>query len=68
MSADRKCLRNMIRVQAARAGLKPSKAVARLFDQHQVKKYGEPRRRINQAKGTHPRRTWKQRIAELELA
>ena len=68
MGADRKCFRNMIRILAKRAGLKPSKAVALEFDKHQVEKYGKPRRRINQAKGTHPRRKWKSRIADLGLA
>lgn len=60
---DRKCRRNMLRVQAEKLGVKPSKYVAREFDKGQVKKYGRIRRLINQAKGTHPRRTWKQRIA-----
>ena len=68
MGADRKSRRHMIRVAAARSGLKPSKAVRRLFDEYQVGKYGENRRRINQAKGTHPRRTWKLRIASLGLS
>jgi hypothetical protein len=60
---DRKCRRNMLRAQAERLGVKPSKYVAREFDKYQVKKYGHTRRLINQAKGTHPRRTWKPRIA-----
>lgn len=61
--SDRKCRRNMLRAQAERLGVKPSKYVAREFDKGQVKKYGRERRLINQAKGTHPRRTWKSRIA-----
>lgn len=61
---DRKCRRNMLRAQAEKLGVKPSKHVAREFDKQQVKKYGKTRRIINQAKGTHLRRTWKQRIAD----
>lgn len=62
---SRQCRRNELRAQAKRLGVKPSKFVASEFDKDQVKKYGEERRRINQAKGTHKRRTWKQRIAAL---
>ncbi len=62
---NRQCRRNMLRAQAERLGVKPSKYVAKEFDKAQVKKHGETRRRINQAKGTHPRRTWKQRIADV---
>ena len=61
----RKFIRNMLRSQAERLGVKPSKYVAREFDKYAVKKYGETRRRINQAKGTHKRRTWGTRIASV---
>lgn len=62
---DRQCQRNALRAKAERLGVKPSKYVAREFDKAQVKKYGETRRRINQAKATHTRKTWKQRIADV---
>lgn len=62
---DRQCQRNALRAKAERLGVKPSKYIAREFDKALVKKYGETRRRINQAKGTHTRRTWKQRIADV---
>lgn len=60
---DRQCRRNALRVEAERMGTKPSKYVRRMFDKQQVKKYGATVREINQAKGTHKRRTWKSRIA-----
>ena len=60
----RKYQRYMLRTRAKRVGAKPSKFVAHEFDKAQVKKYGKIRRVINQAKGTHPRRVWKQRIAD----
>jgi hypothetical protein len=46
-------------------GVKPSLYVAREYDRYAVERYGETRRRINQAKGTHKRRTWKMRIASV---
>ena len=61
----RKYIRNALRVEGERMGVKPSLYVARKFDKYQVDKYGETRRRINQAKGTHARRTWKNRIADV---
>lgn len=61
--SDRKCQRYALRVKAERLGVKPSKYVSREFDRARVKKDGKTRRLINQAKGTHPRRTWKSRIA-----
>lgn len=62
---SRQCRRHQLRVAAERLGVKPSRFVSTEFDADQVKKYGEKRRRINQAKGTHKKRTWKQRIAAL---
>ena len=61
---DRQCQRNALRVQAERLGVKPSRYIRKEFERIQVKKYGQIRRAINQAKGTHTRRTWKQRIAD----
>ena len=61
----RKFIRNALRAQAERMGVKPSRYVSREFDRIAVKKYGEKRRRINQAKGTHKRRTWGIRIASV---
>ena len=61
----RKVIRNALRVKAERMGVKPSKYVAEEYDRYAVKRYGETRRRINQAKGTHKRRSWKMRIASV---
>ena len=61
----RKIIRNMLRKQAEKIGVKSSRYVASNFDKYQVDKYGKTRRRINQAKGTHARRTWKNRIADV---
>lgn len=59
----RKIIRNALRVKAERMGVKPSVYVANEYDRYAVARYGETRRRINQAKGTHKRDTWKNRIA-----
>ena len=61
----RKYIRSMLRAEANRKGVNASRYVAREFDRYQVNKYGEPRRRINQAKGTHKRKTWGLRIASV---
>lgn len=61
----RKYIRNMLRVRAKRLGVKPSKHVAEEYDRYAVARYGETRRRINQAKGTHKRNTWRLRIASV---
>lgn len=61
----RKLIRNALRVKAERMGVKPSQYVARQYDRYAVERYGETRRRINQAKGTHKRDTWKNRIADV---
>lgn len=61
----RKLIRNALRVKAERMGVKPSQYVARQYDRYAVERYGETRRRINQAKGTHKRGTWKNRIASV---
>lgn len=59
----RKIIRNKLRAEARRKGVKPSLYVAREFDRFQVDKYGHIVRRINQAKGTHKRKTWRMRTA-----
>lgn len=61
----RKIIRNALRVKAERMGVKPSQYVARQYDRYAVARYGATRRRINQAKGTHKRETWKNRIASV---
>lgn len=61
----RKYIRNMLRVRAKRLGVKPSKHVSEEYDRYAVARYGETRRRINQAKGTHKRETWGLRIASV---
>lgn len=61
----RKVIRNALRVKAERMGVKASKYVSREYDRYAVERYGKTRRRINQAKGTHKRETWKNRIAAV---
>ena len=60
----RKLIRNILRSQAEEMGVKPSRYVRSEFNQIQIKKYGRDVRRINKAKGTHKRSTWKIRIAD----
>ena len=60
--SDRKFIRYALKRKAERMGVKASRYVAREFDKIQVEKYGRVCRRINQAKGTHKRETWKNRI------
>lgn len=62
---ERKLIRNALRVKAERLGVKPSEYIARRFDRIQIERYGKDRRRINQAKGTHKRRTWGLRVASV---
>lgn len=59
----RKHIRYMLRVAAEKAGVKPSRHVAFGWDEIQNHRVGWKVRKINQAKGTKPRRKWKQRIA-----
>lgn len=61
----RKYIRNALRAEAKRLGVKASTYVAEGYDRYAVNKYGKARRRINQAKGTHRRRTWRMRIASV---
>lgn len=60
---SRKVIRNRFRREAELRGVNASRYVARMFDRYQIKKYGDTVRTINQAKGTKPRRVWRERIA-----
>lgn len=60
--ANRKIIRNRMRRDAERLGVKSSKYVNHEFEKHQIAKYGAEIREINKAKGTKKRRTWKLRI------
>lgn len=60
--ANRKIIRNRMRADAERLGVKSSKYVNHEFEKHQIKKYGAEIREINKAKGTKKRRTWRMRI------
>lgn len=59
----RKHIRNQMRKIAEVNGVKASTFVHNEFDRHQIKEVGATTREINKAKGTHKRRTRKQRIA-----
>lgn len=59
----RKFIRNRLRNQAEKMGVKSSRYVKSEFDRLQVKKYGFDNRRKNQAKGTHKYSTWRMRIS-----
>lgn len=61
--STRKYIRNMLRGDAERMETKSSRYVNREFDRYQIKRYGATARKINRAKGTHSRKTWKTRIA-----
>ena len=63
--SNRKFIRYALKRKAERMGVKASRYVAGEFDKIQVKKYGRVLRRINQAKGTHKRETWRIRIASV---
>lgn len=58
----RKYIRYHLRVVAQKAHAKPSKYVNMGWDHIQNNKVGDRVRSINKAKGTHPKRTWRQRI------
>ena len=60
----RKYIRNMLRSQAERENVKPSKYVSDEFNKIQGRKYGYERRVKNQIKGTHKRSTWKARLSK----
>lgn len=62
----RKYIRNILRYEGEKREASPSIWVRTAFHTHQLKRYGAKKRRINQAKGTHPKRVWRQRIALSE--
>ena len=62
----RKYIRSILSSRAKKEDVKASKYVHNNFEELQIKKYGERRRKINEAKGAKPRRKWKNRIA-IEL-
>lgn len=62
----RKYIRLMLKNKAEKEGIKSSRYVHDTFEKMQIKKYGATKRSINKAKGTAPRRKWKNRI-EAEL-
>lgn len=58
----RKYIRGLLRAKAERESMNGSRYVKSEFDKIQRKKYGRIGRLINQAKGTHKRNTWKNRV------
>ena len=63
--SDRKFIRGAMRAYARKHGIKESKYIHTMFDRLQVNKYGETRRKINQAKATTPKRLWRLRVASV---
>ena len=62
----RKYRRMLLRMQAMnKLRAKPSKFLKKMWDRYQVKKYGAATVAINRARGTHKKRTWKERIGLL---
>ena len=61
----RKFIRNKLRKEAEKLGVKASRYINREFDKYQIKKYGATVNKIHKAKGTHKRSTWKTRIASV---
>lgn len=61
----RKYIRNLIRYEAKQEKTKASSYIKVMFDTIQRKKYGEERRKRNQARGTHKAKLWPFRDALL---
>ena len=59
----RKYIRSIMRAEGERRKTKPSRWLKAAFEFHQTKKYGQQRRKINQAKGTHRSELWGSRVA-----
>lgn len=59
----RNILRNMMRLQAERAGMKPSKGINGLWNRYQTAKQGLHVRERNIYRGTHKKSTWKMRCS-----
>lgn len=55
----RKHIRNLMRVQAEKENYKPSRAIAQLWNNLQIKRYGIKKRCANKARGTLPKHKWK---------
>lgn len=62
---SRKIIRNGLRREAEIRGVKQSTFVHNVFEKYQIMRFGKKIRRINEAKGTHPKRTWKNRILSV---
>lgn len=62
---SRKIIRNGLRREAEIRGVKQSLFVHKMFEKYQIMRFGKKIRIINKAKGTHPKRTWKNRICEV---
>lgn len=58
----RKYIRYKLRKKAEDLGVKASEYVRNEFNKMQIKKYGYLKRKKNQLKGTHKRKTWKNRV------
>ena len=58
----RKYIRKMMKAEAEKMNVKPSRWVHKSFEKYQIDKYGEITHIKNKAKGTHKRNTWKTRI------
>ena len=59
----RKYRRMVLRMQAAnKLRVKPSKFLRKMWERYQTHKYGATAVAINKARGTHKKRTWKQRV------
>ena len=56
-------MREILRRQGERKGLKPSRYVARMWNRYETKKLGEKQRKANVAHGTKPKRLWAGRHA-----
>lgn len=56
--SDRKFIRGAMRAYARRNGIEESSYVSTMFNRLQIQRYGATCRKINQAKGTKPRRLW----------
>ena len=61
----RKYLRSMMRADAVRLGVKPSRYVSQAWEKHMIDKVGMHTRMVNKAKGTAPKKLWKNRIAAM---
>ena len=58
----RKYMREILRREAERLGVKASRYVATKWNEHQVRKLGREQRAVNVMRGTKPRRRWPGRV------